>query len=69
MLSDTNSDVRNATVSRIQCLRAIMEPADQPKIIVQKSQDKNYSSDTIAIPNIRKFLLHKLIFRQKATTR
>ena len=57
MLSDTNSDVRNAVVSRIQCLRAVMEPANQPNINVQKSQDKSYSSDTIATPNIRKFLL------------
>ena len=66
MLSDTNSDVKKAAVRRIQCLRAIMEPANQPKINVQKSQDKNYSSDTIATPNIRNFLLPQVNFQARS---
>ena len=57
MLSDTSSDVRKAAVYRIQCLRAIMEPVNQSKINMQKSEDKNDSSDTIPTPTIRKFLL------------
>ena len=66
MRSDTNSDVRKAAVSRIQCLRAIMEPANQSKINVQKSEDKNDSSDTIPTPNIRKFLLPQVNFQARS---